>query len=485
MFGIFSKRRPAINYPPLSIYNTESRSREDFVPLHSKEVRMYSCGPTVYDYAHIGNLRPYVFADTLKRTLFYNGYSVNHTINYTDFGHLSSDADHGDDKMLKGLIREGMEINLESMRLLADRYIKAFNDDLTALNVIFPTQFARASDYVHEQIALIKTLEEKGYTYTTSDGIYFDISKFPTYGRLGNIQLDGQESGARVAINPEKRHPADFALWKHNSLGFKSQWGRGFPGWHIECSAMAFATLGKQLDIHTGGVDHIPTHHNGEIAQSEAASGKQFSKYWMHVEHIQVDNEKISKSRQNGITLQSLYESGYTAADYRYWLLTAHYRTNANFSFTALDGAKQAFTRLRRMMFEEFAEAKGLPSTTYQQLFIEAINDDLNTPRVIALIWELVRDEKLSPGEKRATLLDFDSVLGLGLDVDAAEGRRALGHLAADSIPEEVAALLSEREAARIARNWPEADRIRDLVQQKGYLLEDTAEGPRITKNEF
>ncbi len=443
---------------------------------------MYSCGPTVYDYAHIGNLRAYVFADVLKRTLLYNGYTVNHTINYTDFGHLTSDGDHGDDKMMKGLVREGMEISLDSMRILSDRYIKAFNDDLTALNVIFPTQFSRASDYVREQVALIKTLEEKGYTYNTSDGIYFDISKFPTYGRLGNIDLEGQESGVRVAVNPEKRHPADFALWKHNALGFKSQWGAGFPGWHIECSAMALATLGRQIDIHTGGVDHIPTHHNGEIAQSEAATGKQFSKYWMHSEHIQIDNEKISKSRSNGITLGALYEEGYTASDYRYWLLTSHYRTKANFSLEALNGSKQAFMRLRKLMFQDWAEEKGLPSTEYLQLFIEAINDDLNTPKVIALIWELVKDEKLSAGVKRATILDFEHVLGLGLGIDPEEGRLALGHLSPADIPEEISNLLNDREAARIARNWAEADRIRDLIKQKGFLLEDTVEGPKLSK---
>lgn len=483
MLGIFGKRRPAINFPPLYLFNTESRKREAFEPLHKNEVRMYSCGPTVYDYAHIGNLRMYVFADTLKRTLLYNGYRVNQTINYTDFGHLTSDADHGDDKMMKGLLREGMEISLDSMRILSDRYIKAFNDDLAALNIIPPTQFSRASDYVREQIALIKTLEEKGYTYSTSDGIYFDISKFPSYGRLGNIDLEGQESGARVAVNPEKRHPADFALWKHNPLGFKSVWGSGFPGWHIECSAMAFATLGRQIDIHTGGVDHIPTHHNGEIAQSEAATGKQFSKYWLHGEHLVIDNQKISKSFGNGVTMQALYDEGYSALDYRYWLLTSHYRTRVNFSFTALSGAKQAFTRLQRMMFEDWANEKGLPSTEYQQLFIEAINDDLNTPKVIALVWELVRDEKLTPGEKRATLLDFESLLGLGLDRDPEDGLRALGHLTPDSIPDELKSLMDEREAARVARNWPEADRLRALIGEKGYTLEDTAEGPRVTKN--
>ncbi len=483
MLGLFKKRRPAVDFPPLYLSNTETRTREVFKPRDKRAVLMYSCGPTVYDYAHIGNLRAYVFADTLKRTLLYNGYQVNHTINYTDFGHLSSDGDHGDDKMMKGLVREGMDISLESMRLLSDRYIKAFNDDLTALGILMPTQFARASDFVREQITLIKTLDEKGYTYATTDGIYFDISKFPTYGRLGNIDLEGQQSGARVAVNPEKKHPADFALWKHSPLGFKSQWGTGFPGWHIECSAMAFATLGKQIDIHTGGIDNIATHHNGEIAQSEAATGKQFARYWMHSDHIQIENEKISKSIGNGLTLQTLYQEGFSALDYRYWLLTSHYSTKANFSFEALRACQQAFMKLRTYMFVDWAGERGLPSREYQQLFIEAINDDLNTPKVIALAFELVKDQTLSAGEKRATLLEFDAVLGLGLDTDPETGRRALGHLAATEVPDAVQALIDEREAARVARNWPEADRLRAAVSALGYTLEDTAEGPRVTKN--
>ncbi len=483
MFDIFGTRRSALNFPALSLYNTESGSRQVFTPQHSHRVLMYSCGPTVYDYAHIGNLRAYVFADTLKRALLYNGYSVNHTINYTDFGHLSSDADDGDDKMMRGLRREGLDISLESMRLLSDRYIKVFNDDLEALNILFPTQFARASDYVREQIALIKTLDEKGYTYTTSDGIYFDISKFPSYGRLGNLNLEGQQHGARVEVNPEKRHPADFALWKHSPLGFTSQWGTGFPGWHIECSAMAFATLGKQIDIHTGGVDNISTHHNGEIAQSEAATGKQFSKYWLHSEHVSIDSQKISKSFGNSVVLQTLYDEGYSALDYRYWLLTAHYRTKINFSFEALTAAQHAFTKLRRLVFEDWAGEKGRPVADYQQIFIEAVNDDLNTPKVIALIWELVKDEKVTPGDKRATILEFDAVLGLGLDIDPEVGRQMLGFLTPDAVPEEIQQLVNDREAARIAQNWPEADRLRDLLTQKGYTLEDTAEGPRVVQN--
>jgi cysteinyl-tRNA synthetase len=482
MFSLFGNQHPPLNLPPLQVFNTESRSLETFTPRNPKEIRVYTCGPTVYDYAHIGNLRAYVFADTLKRTLLFNGYSVNHTINYTDFGHLTSDGDTGDDKMMKGLTREGMDITLESMRLLSDRYIDAFNDDITALNILAPTQFARASDYVREQITLIETLEQKGYTYTTSDGIYFDVSKFPTYGRLGSIDIDALKSGARIDVHPEKRHPADFALWKNSELGWKSAWGTGFPGWHIECSAMAFATLGKQIDIHTGGIDNIATHHNGEIAQCEAASGKQFVRYWMHSDHIQIDDEKISKSIGNGLTLPTLYEQGFTALDYRYWLLTAHYRTKANFSLTALTGAKQAFTRLRRLMFSDWATSKGRPNPTYESRFAQAINNDLDTPRVLALIWELTKDDAVPPGDKRATILEIDSVLGLGLDMNPEDGLKLLGQLTPDALPDDIKILINDREAARVARNWLEADRIRAILGQKGYELEDTVEGPRVTK---
>ncbi|MCA9361109.1 cysteine--tRNA ligase [Candidatus Kaiserbacteria bacterium] len=482
MFSLFNTKNQPLNFPPLQLFNTESRSLEIFEPLSNKEVRIYSCGPTVYDYVHIGNLRAYVFVDTLKRTLLYNGYVVNHTINYTDFGHLSSDADTGDDKMMKGLRREKMDVSLESMRLLSDRYIKAFNNDLEALNIIKPTQFARASDYVNEQIRLIETLEQKGYTYETSDGIYFDISKFPTYGRLGNIDLDGQQSANRTEINPEKHHPADFALWKYGTLGWKSKWGLGFPGWHIECSAMAFATLGKQIDIHTGGVDNIPTHHNGEIAQCESATGKQFSKYWMHSEHLQINNQKIAKSDGNGLTMNELYQAGYSALEYRYWLLTSHYRTKVNFSYEALEASKQAFTKLRKLIFVDWADEKGRPDGNYQQKAINIINDDLNTPQVIALIWEIVKDDKLTKGEKRATIVELDGLLGLGLDSKSEDGAKIFSHLKIADLPEAVQVLIEEREIARVARNWPEADRIRAILDQQGYLLEDSSEGVKVSK---
>ena len=483
MFRLFKKETATPDFPPVKLFNTETRTLEEFVPLSDNDVKIYSCGPTVYDYAHIGNLRAYVFADTLKRVLQYNGYTVNHTINLTDFGHLTDDADAGDDKMMKGLRREGMDISLESMRLLSDRYIKAFEDDFEELNILFPTQFSRASDYVAEQIALIATLEQKGYTYKTSDGLYFDISKFPTYGRLGNIDIDGLRSGARVEVNNEKRHPADFAVWKNGELGWESIWGKGFPGWHIECSAMAFATLGKQIDIHTGGIDNIPTHHNGEIAQCESATSKQFSKYWMHGEHLQIDNQKIAKSDGNGITIHTLVEKGFSGTEYRYWLLTSHYRSKVNFNFEALQGAKQALTRLKKLLFVEWAKERGILHLGYQQKFIESINNDLNTAQAIALIWDIAKDESLTAGDRKMTIIEFDRVLGLGLSADAEEILRSLGRLTSTDIPEKIKEYINQREAARVAQNWQEADKLRDAIIYAGYAIEDGPQGPRITKS--
>jgi cysteinyl-tRNA synthetase len=483
MFKLFTTTDTATPlFPAVTLFNSESREAETFEPLSKKEVRLYSCGPTVYDYAHIGNLRAYVFADTLKRTLLYNGYNVNHTINYTDFGHLVSDGDTGEDKMMKGLKRENMEVSLESMRLLSDKFIEAFEQDMDSLNALAPTQYARASEYVTEQIKLIQTLEEKGYTYTTSDGVYFDISKFPTYGRLGKINVDELRSGARVEENSEKKHPADFAVWKNGDLGWDSSWGKGFPGWHIECSAMAFATLGKQIDIHTGGVDNMPTHHNGEIAQCESATGKQFSKYWMHSEHIQIQDEKIAKSEGNGIILTDLIEKGYTGADYRYWLLQSHYRSQVNFSFEALDAAKQGLTRLKRLVFEEWADERGKIVEGKQLEIVTAINNDLDTPKVIAMMHDISKDTELTPGERKALILECDAVLGLGLSDDPEEGRRSLGHVALTSLPQNIMELIDQREAARIARNWTEADRLRDAIILAGYTLEDSSDGPKVTK---
>ena len=486
MYKFFSKtikKDPLFEVPPIILFNSESRSLQEFTTIKNNQVTIYSCGPTVYDFAHIGNLRAFVFADILKRTIEYNGYEVNHTMNFTDFGHLTDENnDSGEDKIMKGLRREGLEISLKSMRTLSDRYISAFKDDAQALNIIPPTQYSRASDYVKEQINLIKTLDEKGYIYKTTDGLYFDIAKFPTYGRLGKIDINTLKNGARIETNIEKKHPADFAVWKKSKLGWDSPWGKGFPGWHIECSAMAFATLGKHIDIHTGGVDNAPTHHNAEIAQCESATGKKFVNYWLHSEHIQIGGGKISKSEGNGLTLRDLIGQGFSGTDYRYWLLTSHYRTQVNFSTVALEASKQAFVRLRQFVFKECTDESGKINHDYRQKFVTAINNDLDTPKAISYIWELLKNDSVSEADKRSTIIEMDAVLGLNLAVPIEEGLKTLGFIDNNDITADISKLLEEREVARIARNWPEADRLRDQLTVSGYSVEDTPEGPKLSK---
>lgn len=480
----FKRQRAATG--SVRLYNTMTREKEIFVPLSRSEVTMYSCGPTVYDHVHIGNLRSYIFADILKRTLQAAGHTnVKHTINLTDFGHLQSDGDEGEDKMMIALKREGKPFTLDAMKEIAKRYTASFQDDMDALNILPPTTYAAASEYIEKEIALVKTLYEKGYAYEISDGVYFDISKFPDYGKLGNVQLHGQESGARVAVNSEKKHPADFAIWKKSPLGWDSPWGAGFPGWHIECTAMVFATLGKQIDIHTGGIDHVATHHNGEIAQAEAATKKKpYVKYWMHNAFITIDSTKISKSLGNGIRLASLRERGYSPLVYRYWLLTGHYRSPMNFTFEALDGAKQALFRLKRYVYEEYkAEKGGTVSPTYRERFFAAMNDDLDSPAALATLWSLIDDKTVSAKDKVATIAAFDTVLALGLsDESKEEGMRSLGVVAITDLPENVKALVDEREAARAAKDWQKADELREAINLTGYLVEDTPQGVRVTK---
>ncbi len=482
MFSNLFIRETPVRVRKVSLYNTESRKLEVFKPLNEKEVKMYSCGPTVYSNAHIGNLRAFLSADIIKRVLIRNGYPVNHTINLTDFGHLTGDGDEGEDKMMKGLKREGLPITLDAMRQLSSRYIKAFENDIEELRIIPPAHWARASDYIKNQITLIKTLEEKGFTYETSDGLYFDIAKFPEYGRLGNIDINKLKSGARVEVNSEKKHPADFAVWKKGDLGWESRWGKGFPGWHIECSAMSMATLGKQIDIHTGGEDLASTHHNAEIAQSESVTGKTFSKYWLHNAFITIDNTKVSKSLGNTITMRHLIERGFSGEDYRYWLPTAHYRSQANFSWEALTSAKQALFKLKRIVYEDFKQKTSIPDEKYLELFDERLVDDFDTPGAIAVLWDMVKDDKLDDKTKCGTLMSMDEVLDIGLSEKLDDGVRALGVIAADDLPEDIQNIIDEREAARVASNWPVADALRDKLKLKGYELEDSANGPKVTK---
>jgi cysteinyl-tRNA synthetase len=453
----------------LSFYNTLSKSKEVFEPISPGKVGMYNCGPTVYDYVHIGNLRAYIFSDTLRRVLVHNGYDVNQVMNITDVGHLTSDADTGEDKMMKGLKREGLPVTLDGMHKLANIYTDAFLEDLSTLNILLPKVMPRASEHIKEQIEIIKRLEEKELIYSTSDGVYFSINDYPDYGKLGGISEDN-EGLSRIEANPEKKNQRDFALWKFNpELGWESPWGRGFPGWHIECSAMSMKYLGETFDIHTGGVDHIATHHNGEIAQSEGATGKPFAHFWLHSEFINIDKEKISKSLGNTLTRKELETQNVSPLAYRYFILSAHYRTAMNFTWEAVEAAQTAYKRLRERV-SELPEG-GAINAEHDLRFLNAINDDLNTPQALALVWDLLKDAGLSDADKKATLLSWDSVLGL-----------RLGAQEALLIPDDVQALLTQREAARRAKDWTTADTLRQAIEQYGYIVKDTPEGQKITK---
>lgn len=467
----FIRRRPANSLPELRLHNTLSGKLETFEPLNGI-VRMYNCGPTVYDYVHIGNLRSYAFADTLRRALLAWGYELKQVINITDFGHLTSDADLGEDKMSAALRREGLELTLANMRALAERYTGAFLSDIAALGVdTDKIEFPRASDYVPEQIALIQTLEQKGYAYSTDDGVYFDTSRFAGYGKLGGIDLAGQQAGARVAVAAQKRNPHDFALWKKDDkVGWESPWGRGFPGWHIECTAMIFTLLGKQIDIHTGGVDHIAIHHNNELAQAEAITGKQYARYWLHNEFITVEGKKISKSLGNTIYLRHLEDRGVSARALRYWFLTGHYRAPVNFTWDAVAGAATALRRLGQA-YAEMPE--GAVDNNFMREFYERVGDDLNTPMALALVWAKLKDLN------KATLRECDEVLGLGLADAKPVAKLAIK---SEDLPEGIKELIASREAARERKDFAKADEFRAEIESAGYELKDTPEGPQVTK---
>jgi cysteinyl-tRNA synthetase len=472
----------------LHLHNTLSGKKETFKPIKETAVTMYNCGPTVYDYATIGNLRSYVFADVLKQTLLYNGYCVKQVINITDVGHLTSDADEGEDKVEEGAKREGKKV-----KAVVKRFTDVFLDDLEKLNVKTKNiTFPKASEHIPEQIAFIKTLDEKGYAYRTSDGIYFDTSLLKDYGKLGKVDIAGLKEGARIEKKIEKKNPTDFALWKFSKPEEKRQqewespWGVGFPGWHIECSAMSMKHLGKQIDIHTGGIDHIPVHHNNEIAQTESVTGKRFVNYWLHNAFITIEGQKISKSVGNTIYLRNVIDRGFSPLSLRYWFLTGHYRTQMNFTWDALEGANTALFKLHKFFVEELGARSGSSDGTFQQKFNSAINDDLDTPKAISLMWEMVNDEKVDKGGKRATLLDFDRVLGLGLsgsnkrlvEMLSGKGKR----LKIGELPDAVKKLVDEREVARKNEEWEKADKIRDELKEKGYEIEDTDKGPQMTE---
>lgn len=470
------------------LHNTLSGKKELFTPLKktlfgTPKVGMYHCGPTVYDYPHIGNLRSYVFADTLKRLMLASGFKVKQVINITDVGHLVSDADTGEDKMEKAKKREH-----KSAWDVAKFYTDVFMNNLAGLNINTKgTHFPRATDFIKEQIAIVRTLEKKGFTYKTSDGIYFDTSKFPAYGKLGDIDLSGIREGERIGIHGEKRNPTDFALWKFSpvpstdapsekrDMEWNSPWGVGFPGWHIECSAMSKAYLGTTFDIHTGGIDHIPVHHNNEIAQSEGANGTQFVRYWIHGAFMTVTGEKMAKSAGNFLTLEALLEKGYSAMDYRFFLLGARYSTPLSFSLEALDAARTGYKRLYSAVSE--LPAGGDVDAGYWNRALAAAGDDLDTPKVLALLWEILKDTAVSPANKKATILKIDSLLGLSLE-------KALHKPITDSaeLPTEILKLAEDRIFARTSKDWKKSDNLRLEIESLGYDVKDTPEGQKISK---
>jgi len=474
----------------LFLYDNWHRALRRFEPIHADHVGLYCCGPTVYDYAHIGNLRTYIFEDLLRRTLAFNGYAVRHVVNITDVGHLVSDADQGEDKMEKGSRRTG-----ESAWAIAERYTRAFQDDMRALNLLEPTLWCRATDHIAEQIAFVATLEQKGYTYRTSDGVYFDTSKQDDYGYLARQNIAGLDAGKRVDAG-EKRLATDFALWKFSppdaagqrQMEWDSPWGRGFPGWHIECSAMSAKYLSPWFDIHCGGEDHLAVHHSNEIAQSQACHGTRLANFWMHGYFLQLDSAKMSKASGEFLTLPTVVAQGYDPLAYRYACLTAHYRSQMNFSWDALGAAQTALGRLRLayrgwLASTELAapaanaygraeiQAESRADVRLLARFTEEINQDLNLPRALAVVWELVKSD-LPDSVKLATMAAFEPVLGLNLAVwRPSEGL----------VPEAILALAQQRQQARQAKQWEQADALRAELAAQGYEVEDTPTGPRVS----
>ncbi|EKD76054.1 MAG: hypothetical protein ACD_43C00240G0006 [uncultured bacterium] len=461
----------------LKLYNTLSRKIEDFVPITPSKVGLYTCGPTVYNYAHIGNLRTYIFEDILRRVLQTNGYEVNHVMNITDVGHLTSDADSGEDKMEAGATREQ-----KTVWDIASFYTKAFFQDLADLNILEPRVICKATDHIKEQTNLILQLQERGLTYQTSDGIYFDTSKLSDYGKLAKLDLAGLEAGNRVEMG-EKKHVTDFALWKFSPADSKRQmewnspWGVGFPGWHIECSAMSLKYLGDHFDIHCGGIDHIPVHHTNEIAQNEGALGHQTVNYWLHGEFLLTNDERMGKSKGNFFTLPVVKEKDFDPLAYRYFCLSAHYRAKLNFSFEALTGAANALQKLHQAVKKLARETTAATEvdTVILERFRQAANEDLNMPQALAVMWEVVHANDMPAEIKLATLLEIDAVLGLHLEAVLADANSAQA-----DIPPEVMELVTARETARQAKMWAESDKLRAEITARGYKVEDTPTGPAV-----
>lgn len=469
------------NYP-IFLYNTLSREKEEFKPIIKGEVGLYTCGPTVYNYAHLGNLRSYLFEDVLKKTLKYNNYKVKHVMNITDVGHLTGDMDMGEDKLETGAKREG-----KSAWEIAEFYTAALKKDLALLNIEEPNIWCKATDNIPEQIELIKILEKKGYTYKTSDGVYFNTAKIKDYNKLSHLALEELKEGARVEINVEKINPTDFALWKFSPTGAKRQmewdspWGIGFPGWHIECSAMSLKYLSNQLDIHCGGIDHINIHHTNEIAQSEAATGKKFFNYWLHNEFLNIQGgKKMAKSADNFLTLENaLVKKGLSPLVYRFSALQVHYRKSMEYSELGLQQSANGLSSLEKQV-SLLGKNIGQVNTDLKNKFIEAINDDLNTPKAMAVVAKVFKS-KISTEDKLATILDFDEVLGLNLKKVLDESDSHSKEIEEKDLPIEVRKLVKDRKDARGNKDYAESDRLRDEIKNKGYLIEDIKDGLKIS----
>ncbi len=461
----------------VKLFNTLSRTVERFKPIDENEVKMYACGPTVYNFAHIGNLKTYIFEDILKRVLLASGYDVKHVMNVTDVGHLTSDEDTGEDRMEIGALREN-----KTAYEIADFYFGEFRKDLKRLNIIEPDIWCKATDNIKEQIDFISSLEEKGYTYIIEDGVYFDTSKVEDYGKLSRLDIKGLQAGARVEISDEKRNITDFALWKFSpkdkrrQMEWDSPWGVGFPGWHIECSAMATKFLGEHIDIHCGGIDHIPVHHNNEIAQSESSLGHKWVNYWLHGEFLVLDKEeKMSKSKDNFTTMNTLIERGYDPLVYRYYCLNAHYTKGLMFSWKAIDSASIAFSKLKSKVIEFKKSTNEVKDIDLKPLkdFYSAAQNDLNVPLGIGIMWDMVNDNSIPPENRYFMLLEMDKVLGFKFS-DMKEEEL--------SFDDEILELVNLRQEARKNKDFKTSDRIRDELLQKGIALEDGPSGVKIKK---
>ncbi len=478
----------------LVLYNTMGRQKMEFFPIaaSSDSVGMYTCGPTVYNYAHIGNLRTYVFEDILKRTLIYNGYQVKHVMNITDVGHLTDDADQGEDKMEVRAQKEQ-----ETVWQIAEKYTKAFQSDMLELNILPPDIWCKATDHIQEQIAWIQKLEQKGITYRLADGIYFDTARFPRYREFAQLDMENLMAGARVEMVAGKRNPTDFALWKFSpenqkrQMEWDSPWGKGFPGWHIECSAMSVRYLGEQFEIHCGGIDHVRVHHTNEVSQVEAVTEKTWVKYWLHGEFLNIaepklatetkpEEKKMSKSGDNFLRLQLLKDKGFQPLAYRYFLLQAHYRKQLVYSTEAMGAAQRGFINLRNKVSDlkqgaekspvEIAKQEKPMQEKFKQAFLQAINDDLNMPAALAVLSKLLDDNTMSSRAAFDLVCDFDRVAGLNLAATET------------AVPVEIQELITERQAARKQKNWQEADAIRQKLLDAGYELLDSKDGVKVKK---